>query len=77
MAERRLQKRAAVLVNLREALEIYINAGGREIIGTSLSECELSAGVRKSEKVTLRYPIMPIADGIGSRLIHVDCGQLG
>jgi hypothetical protein len=38
---------------------------------------ELSAGVRKSEKVTLRYPIMPIADGIGSRLIHVDCGQLG
>jgi hypothetical protein len=38
MAERRLQKRAAVLVNLREALEIYINAGGREIIGTSLSE---------------------------------------
>ena len=38
---------------------------------------ELSAGVRKSEKVTLRYPIMPIADGIGSRLIHVDCGPVG
>ncbi|HEY2465502.1 MAG TPA: DUF3696 domain-containing protein, partial [Steroidobacteraceae bacterium] len=26
---------------------------------------ELSAGVRRSEKVSLRYPILPIADGIG------------
>ena len=38
---------------------------------------ELSARVRKSEKVSLYYPIMPIAHGIGSRLIHVDRGQLG
>jgi len=37
---------------------------------------ELSAGVRKSEKVLLCYPIMPIADGIGSRLI-VNRGHLG
>jgi hypothetical protein len=39
--------------------------------------CELSTGVRKSEKVSLCYPIMPIADGIDGRLMHVDRGQLG
>ena len=40
-------------------------------------QSELSAGVRKSEKVSLRYPIMPIANGIGGGLIRVDRGQLG
>jgi predicted ATPase len=38
MAERGLRRRAAGLANLREALEIYLNLGDREMIGRGLSE---------------------------------------
>ena len=38
MAERGLEQWDAVVANLREALEIYINLGDREMIGRSVTE---------------------------------------
>ena len=38
MAERGLERWDAALANLREALEIYINLGDREMIGRSFTE---------------------------------------
>jgi hypothetical protein len=46
-----------------------LGAEGFESIITGSSSApsfhELSAGARKSETVSLRYPIMPVGDGIG------------
>ncbi len=37
---------------------------------------ELSAGVRKSETVALRNPVMPVGNGFGGRIVGINSGQL-
>jgi hypothetical protein len=31
---------------------------------------------RNSEAVALRHPVMPVADGLGSGFVGIDCNQL-
>jgi hypothetical protein len=61
-----------ILPELREMLAYLARRGSSDA-----THRELSAGVRKSEKASLCHPIMPIANGIGSGLIHIDHSQLG
>src|SRR5207253_11479107 len=38
---------------------------------------ELSVGVRKSETVALRHPVMPVGNGFGGRVVGINSRQLG